>query len=857
MDNCSEQKDVRSEGGRGVRGRTSGFGRKRVLWLCACGVLVLLLMTGAGFSQQLVGEGKIFIRFTNVRSDDAKILVRVHVVPNSNKPFGWAGWTIYVGTEEGGRGELDGKWLGRGERSGWVDIGRGMNLRGTRSPDTYLSPVLCGVETSGQKSGLHLLAEVAEGRGQRVIRRVEVHKGELREGKERSYPWVLGYSVWNGGRPFLPTLGLLIPSRPEIASRVYTLAEALEWQLDFIEEFPRIGRRPTRFVFTSRGQPGILDALGYNGYPDGTVEGNFGDEIWISVSMPVDEQNRRFREYLKGKGFDPLEFVGDEELENARQMGKDEQWGLVKITPSLPEKPKQYYESANYRYELWYEELAGRTKALKEKHPGKRVLTGANFSPHMNVWPDVRQWVGPFRAGAMTMTWTEDWWWQIPEVSPQVYGFLLDALRLAGSYHGAPAQFYVMPFTGNSPDNFRRMNALGLAHNVKILNHFHTEAQVLTTWDYVSVTDSPRTYQAIYDVIGAAGAVEHRLYPAQPRRARIAIMLPRASDTWDTEDIGGSGHLYSAKYNVNNEERKAIWLALRHAQYPVDLITDEDIAEGLLKPYKALYIVGSEMVGAAAGPLEKWVADGGVVYATAGGGLLDEYHRELTELYGMYGIEGHELVRHRRHIRPRQTLKEVKALDRLVVKAIDRAADEMKLPVYLYRETLDAEADGEVVGTYAGDNSAGVVANRFGKGRTIYCGALAGMAYVKPAVTRTSQILPTAFSQDVRRFLTVAARWAGVVSPVQVSDPLVEAQYFSGPEGDIVVLINWRDEVVKELVIRFPGRPEIERVRSLRAAGYFEGHLHEQEQGALDLRQRNGAAEVKLDLAISDYLLLD
>ena len=827
----------------------------RGFWVFVFGLLVL--RAGIGFSEPVVGEGKIFVRFSNLRGDDGEILVRVHVVPNSNKPFGWGGWTVYVGDEEGERKGFEGKWLGPGERSEWVDIGRGMSLRGTRSPDTYLAPVLCGVETSGDKGGLHLLAEVAEGRGQRIIRRVEVHKDELQEGKEREYPWILGYSVWNGGRPFLPTLGLLVPSRPEIASRVYTLEEALEWQLDFIEEFPKIGRLPTQFVFVTRGRPGILSALGYNGYPDDTVEGNFGDEIWISLKMPEEEQNRRFREYLKGEGFDPLEFVGRDEVDTARQLSEAERWGLVKISPSLPERPKQYYESANYRYRLWYEELVNRTKEFGEKHPGKRVLTGANFSPHMNVWPDVRQWVGPFRAGAMTMTWTEDWWWQIPEVSPQVYGFLLDALRLGGSYHGAPCQFYVMPFTGNSPDNFRRVNALGLAHNVKILNHFHTENQVLTTWDYVSVMDSPRTYQGIHDVIRDVGAVEHRLYPAAPLRAEIAIMLSRASDTWDTEDIGGGGHLYSAKYNVNNEERKAIWLALRHCHYPVDLITDGDIAEGLLEPYKALYVVGSEMARAAAGPLRKWVAEGGVVYATGGGGLLDEYRQEVSELYDMYGIEGHELVRDSRHIRPRQTLKQVKSEDALVVKGVEGFKGEIALPVYFYRESLEAGAGGKVAGVYSGDRKAGVVVNRFGKGRTMFCGALAGIAYIQPAVTASSEILPTAFPEDVRRFLAVGARWAGVVRPVEVSDELVEAQYFSGDEGDMVVLINWRDEVANDILVRFAGEPQIKRVRSLRAAGYFEGHLHEQERGELEVRRRDGAAEVKLNLGICDYLLLD
>jgi len=827
-----------------------------MMWML-CMFSLIFLMANRALTQQLVGEKKIFIRFTNLREDDAKILIRIHVVPNSDKPFGWSGWTTYVGCEEGAHNTLGDKWLPRGRQSPWVDIGRGMNLRGTRSPDTYLSPVLCGVETSDNKPGLHLLAEVAEGREQRIIRRVEVHKPDLRPTTERGYPWILGFGVWNGQKPFLPTLGLLIPSRPEIASRIYTLQEALQWQLDFIDEFPKIGRKPTQFVFRTRGQPQILEALGYNGYPDDTIEGNFGDEIWISVRMPIEEQNRRFRMYLRKNGFDPLELISDKELEKARQLSKEEQWKLVNIVPSLPEKPKQYYESANYRYKLWYEELAARTREFEKKYPGKRILTGANFSPHMNVWPDVRQWIGPFRAGAMTMTWTEDWWWQIPEVSPHVYGFLLDAFRLAGSYHGAPAQFYVMPFKGNSPDNFCRINALGLAHGVKILNHFHTEAQVLTTWDYVSVMDSPRTYQAIHDVVHDLGAVEHRLFPAMPQQAQIAIMLSRASDTWDTEDIGGSGHLYSGKFNVNNEERKAIWMALRHAQYPVDLITDEDIAQGHLSKYRVLYIVGSEMLRATAEPLMNWVKNGGIVYATGGGGLLDEYRTPLEMLYHMYGIEQQELIRHKRHIRPRKTLKEIKSYDELNIEGLDEEMDKIVLPAYLYRESFRPEPKTDIVGKYSSDNSAGLIVNNFGKGKTIYCGVLAGIAYLKPAITGSSQVLPTDFPDNVRRFITLPAIWVGVISPVRTSEPLVEAQYFSGAVGDIVVLINWRDEPIKNLVVRFPGKKQLHRIKSLRKAGYFKGHLHEQKTGTLKIQYINSVTEVELDLGIYDYLLVD
>ncbi len=289
----------------------------------------------------------------------------------------------------------------------------------------------------------------------------------------------------------------------------------------------------------------------------------------------------------------------------------------------------------------------------------------------------------------------------------------------------------------------------------------------------------------------------------------------------------------------------------------MDLITDEDIADGLLRPYKVLYVVGSEMLRAAAGPLRKWVAEGGVVYATGGGGLLDEYRSELRGRYEMYGIEGHELVRHGRHVRPRGMLKGMKASDTLTIKAFDGTTGEISLAAYFYRETLEARAEDKVVGSYSSDEGAGVVVNKFGKGRTIFCGGLAGIAYVQAAVTESSEVLPTGFSEEVRELLTVPARWAGVVRPVETSDPLVEAQYFSGPEGDIVVLINWRDRVAEGLVVRFPGKRDIDRVRSLRAAGYFEGHLHEQKKGELEVRDANGVAQVTLDLGICDYLILD
>jgi hypothetical protein len=823
------------------------------LWIVAC-----LAFTSIASAGELLGKDRMFIRFTNLRKDQAKVLIRLNIVPNDEQPFSWTGKTIYVG--RGGAAERPdpAAYLAAGEASPWADVGPYMNRQGTRSWATYLSPLLCGVLTEPRADGLFLLAEVAEGRGTGVLRRLEVKKPGLsgRAGK-REFPWILGYSVWNGSGPFLPTLGILVPTRPDLGPHVYTLEEALHQQLEVIAGFPDTGRLPTQIVFKTSDHPEVSRALGYNDYPSDTVEGNLGDEISLEVKLPIEQQNKRFREHLQAKGIDPLDVIGEQQATQARGLPRGRQWDLVTLMPPLPQKPVHFYESANFRYQLWYERLATETKAIEAKNPGKRVLCGANFSPHMNVWPDVRQWIEPFKVCAMSMTWTEDWWWQVPEVSPQVFGFLLDGLRLAGSYHGAPMQFYIMPFKGQSEDNFRRMHGLAYSHGAKIINHFVTQNQSMVTWDYVDQTESPRTYQAIHDVLHDAGTVEHRLYPALPKKAEIAVLLSRAADTWDTEDLGGAGHLYGAEFNVNNDERKALWMALRHAQYPVDLIIDEDVAEGKLAGYRVLYVVGSEMLAAAAKPLSEWVRGGGVLYACGGGGLLDEYHRPLSILNEVYGLKGHKLTRSVRHIRPRDTLPTAKPLDMVIAQLTEPGSESVEFPALCYRDALEPAAGAAVIGRYRSDRSPAIVRNDFGKGTAYYVGTLPGLAYLKPAVTKSSDALPQQFPAALRKLITVPAVQAKVMPPVTTSDPLVEAQYLAGRNGTVVILTNWRPSPIDRLTVRFSGSVKVKAVQSLRAAGYFKGALHEQPKGKLPLYAMEGVPQVELTLDVTDYLLID
>jgi hypothetical protein len=149
------------------------------------------------------------------------------------------------------------------------------------------------------------------------------------------------------------------------------------------------------------------------------------------------------------------------------------------------------------------------------------------------------------------------------------------------------------------------------------------------------------------------------------------------------------------------------------------------------------------------------------------------------------------------------------------------------------------------------------VVNRYGKGRTIYIGALAGLAYLQPAMIESAHVLPTEFPADLRNFIAAPVRWAQLAPPVVASDPLVETQFMTGPDGTIVALINWRDEPIENLVLRFGNQTEIKSVQSLSQAGVFTGDLETQEHGTLNVTTDNGVSQVTLRLAVTDYLLIN
>ena len=119
------------------------------------------------------------------------------------------------------------------------------------------------------------------------------------------------------------------------------------------------------------------------------------------------------------------------------------------------------------------------------------------------------------------------------------------------------------------------------------------------------------------------------------------------------------------------------------------------------------------------------------------------------------------------------------------------------VPVISVRSRFKS-AGGDVRGTFA-DGSPAVVVKATGLGSATYCGFLPGLSYFRPAIPRRpvdrcsaddsmAHFIPTAF--DAGTSALVGSPAAGIVRPVECSEPLVESSVVESPSGGVIPLVN-------------------------------------------------------------------
>ena len=640
---------------------------------------------------------------------------------------------------------------------------------------------------------------------------------------------------------------------------IRTQNEALQWLRAAVAKFPPVGSTAKRFlIYQIMGFSSALDqfpearelaaALGDNtadnhhgiaanwhrdtkpGLPlqktnlDGVSVISYGDETHLPSAKLTDAE---FSAWLDAKG---VKYAGPI------------QWTSIKTDPL-------YYYSVIAGIEKGAQPFIDATAY----YATNGVVAGANYGPHSNYMVSEMFWIRPFKLNALSLAWSEDYVWQVPEFSVQVVGYQTTGFRAGTKYHNQPIMMYVMPHSpGNTPRDFRLSFYTCLAHGMKMVNYFcASPLAVGGTENYVATDDLPM-WRAIYTVSHEAGIFENYVMHGRVRPAQIGLLLSSVDDVW--------GDFRNNNLALHNNERKAIYYALRHAQMPVDMLSEDDVIDGLAKDYRVIYVTQQWMHSKCLAALQAWVERGGTVVALAGGGFKDEFNRLNPQANNFYGAKNQEITVDPQLV-SKYLLEDNKPFltkqDLPVYEPIDTATwgqgTASGVPVIVWKQNLEV-GDGKVIGTFK-DGRPAVIEKLHGQGKVYLFGFLPGQAYLKSGLpvrpvdrggtdAGFDHFLPTGMDVDLRRRLVDDFLPKDFVRPVVCSEPLVETTSIDSPGKLGVPLINYTGKPIEKLTVKIAGLQSAKSVRSV-------------ERGVLKPKFDGELCTIELPINVADMLLID
>jgi hypothetical protein len=582
----------------------------------------------------------------------------------------------------------------------------------------------------------------------------------------------------------------------------------------------------TQFTSGPKEMAPLTDKILGSGMAPYFTHHSYGDEIGLpSIDANDATQVEKFRAYLRAQGETP-QTLGVESWEQVKPLTSLSSTVAVQIgvlpkgasEEAAPAKLKHlYWHSTLYNLHYGLEEFAHKTKQLQSALGPDARATANLGGMHPFYWMSQDSFIDAFKYGALNLAWSEDYDYCQPEASRLVADFEVSYLRKGASYHDDPIQFYVMPhWPGNTPQHLLQNTVTAWGNNVKDIDWFNIAPDGFVTENYVAYRGGLPMWKTIRNVSGIAGLIEDDLVPARPVGTPIAMILSRSSDVWETQGKWQSAvKPGSIASNVSQEERKAIWYALRHAGYRVDFVTEDDIKDGLLKNYKVAYLCGQNFDHNAVPNLKSWVQGGGVLYATAGAARKNEFDEPSDALDEVLG-RGTQVSydRYRGPLRAKLELIWQKPKDQI-------QSGTSTLDALCSLEKFTAREGAQVLGRYKSDGSPAFVKNQFGKGVAYYIGTLPGQAYLQPAIpvrpmgkggdnSNMSHFEPINFNAHARDLILRAVTENNILPDVAANHRNVVMNRLASNRSTVVTAVNLalqHDGVLKNVQLKIRNVP--------------------------------------------------
>jgi hypothetical protein len=429
-------------------------------------------------------------------------------------------------------------------------------------------------------------------------------------------------------------------------------------------------------------------------------------------------------------------------------------------------------------------------------------------------------------------------------------------MRAAARRRGQAIGHYLIAHAGRTPWDVKLKATSETARGVRMWMNFcygpswgsHEGGPPWTTHLWYA---KPELWTANAEITREIGAVEDWLLTARPAPAEVAILYSSSSDIWTMWTNLAYGF-----------DRMHTWLALSHAQVPLDIVPEREVAEGRLEGYKACYLSGPNLTRAAAARLKSWVEAGGTLWLTAGAASRDEFNRPLDTLTQFLPAVRGEAANLEPYQSAGRFLNHLSAKDTVTWNG-------QQLEVLSARQPLAARDGTTVLATFR-DGRPAVVSGRAGAGRILALGFLPALAYIKPALAarvplerqaaaeqlavkqrasaqgdqpeatsaavaagsppskQTSAVAPAdrdfldrshnpwQFPAGVRDVIVSPVREARLTTPLTCDTPLTDAVQLPCEQGVLIALANYTLQPLERVGLQIHLSRPVQRIESVR-----------------------------------------